>query len=180
MKAYQTDVLGYYIGEVSCQPNPLEKGKFLIPMGAITAEPPNPEDNKIAFWNGERWQLVDDYSKEIYYSVHDSLETKIFPKGEKPGNDFTNVPPIKGERFQKFEKNEWVIDSKEKTKRENEIKVLEAKDLLFRSDWTQTLDVQKKKGQKWVDSWAEYREELRAIIQNPNNSKEFPKEPSGT
>lgn len=178
MRAYQTDNLGYYVGHVNCQPNPMEEGKYLIPAGAILKQPPEAKENEIAFWNGENWEIVPDFSKKIYFSVNNPKERKIFQTGEVPGNDYTDIEPPKESPFHKFVKGEWKEDSKEKQKYENELKVFKARQLLADSDWTQTLDNQKKRGQKFIDDWASYREQLRAIQNNPSKFTEFPKEPS--
>lgn len=49
--AYQTDLNGYYMGTVPCQPSPLEPGVYLIPGGATEVEPPEIPDGKVAKFN---------------------------------------------------------------------------------------------------------------------------------
>jgi hypothetical protein len=47
-----------YIGEGLADPNPLQKGDWLIPAFATTIEPPIVEENQIAKWNGNSWDVV--------------------------------------------------------------------------------------------------------------------------
>lgn len=59
MKAYQTDLDGFFICEVPCQPSPMEPGVHLIPGGATEVPPPNVPKGKRARFNFKKnaWTL---------------------------------------------------------------------------------------------------------------------------
>ncbi|MDZ4726213.1 MAG: hypothetical protein SH817_08645 [Leptospira sp.] len=109
MKAYQTDNNGYYIGEVDCQKSPLEPGKFLIPRGAFTDEPPEFGENEIPFRVGESWEIRPNFSGKIYFNKETRVP-KIFEIGELFDSNFTDSVPIENEPYQKHINGEWVID----------------------------------------------------------------------
>ena len=53
----QLDQQGYVIGVVVADPSPLEPGVYLIPGGAVDAEPPVVTDGMRAKWNGAGFDL---------------------------------------------------------------------------------------------------------------------------
>lgn len=55
MIAYAHNTRGEFIGEVECQPNPLEFGEWIVPAWATTTEVPNPKAGKVRVWTGEKW-----------------------------------------------------------------------------------------------------------------------------
>lgn len=55
MKAYAYNRIGEFIGEVDCQPNPLEWGEFIVPAQSTTVKPPKFKEGKIRTWNGTKW-----------------------------------------------------------------------------------------------------------------------------
>lgn len=120
MKAYQTDQNGIYISEVDCQPSPLEDGKFLIPEGAYIDSPPKCKENEIPKRVGNTWTKVSNFSNDIYYHKI-TMSSKVFKIGEPFDDSYTKLQPIKGEYFQKFTNNVWVVDTAKK--RINEIKL---------------------------------------------------------
>lgn len=57
--AYSFDAnTGQYQGIVGAQPNPLEKGKFLLPARATFVAPPELGEDEGAFWDGQAWSVV--------------------------------------------------------------------------------------------------------------------------
>lgn len=54
---YQTDAQGYYVGPTIADESPLEPGVFLIPGGAVEAEPPSIPEGSRARWDGAGWHL---------------------------------------------------------------------------------------------------------------------------
>jgi hypothetical protein len=63
MIVYQTDHLGYYVGEAIADPSPMEPGKYLIPAGCVTLRPPGaPSPGKVWRWSQTVWNEVDDPS----------------------------------------------------------------------------------------------------------------------
>lgn len=55
----QLDASGYYLGPVAADPSPLEKDVFLIPGGAVDADPPAVPEGKRAKWNGASFDIED-------------------------------------------------------------------------------------------------------------------------
>ena len=55
MKAYAYNTAGEFIGEVDCQPNPLEFGEWIVPAWATTTEPPKPKTGNVRVWTGSKW-----------------------------------------------------------------------------------------------------------------------------
>lgn len=58
MNAYSFDKNGYYVGEVICQRDQVNKGKFLLPGHATFKSPPSPGQDQEAKWDGSKWALV--------------------------------------------------------------------------------------------------------------------------
>ena len=57
MKIYSYDLQGNYTGESVAEESPLEKGVYLIPANATTIKPPINEDNEMAVFDGEIWNI---------------------------------------------------------------------------------------------------------------------------
>lgn len=55
----QLDAQGYFIGAVVADPSPLEPDVFLIPGGAVDADPPTLPEGKRARWNGTGFTIED-------------------------------------------------------------------------------------------------------------------------
>lgn len=56
---YQTDHFGFYVGETSADPDPLNEGCWLIPAGAVETPPPeNIPAGRYAQWSGYKWKIV--------------------------------------------------------------------------------------------------------------------------
>lgn len=58
MIVYQTDAQGFYVGETTADPDPVDKGSWLIPGGAVQAAPPDVDEGFAAKWDGEGWLIV--------------------------------------------------------------------------------------------------------------------------
>jgi hypothetical protein len=175
MIAYQTDILGFYIGEVNCQENQLIKGEYAIPSGATTIKPPNKELHKIAKFDGNIWFLEPNYSDITYYSKQDKLE-KIYNKGEFPNFDlYTDIKPIFNLPYVIFDnlKNEWVEDPKLKSEYQKLICKEKAKELISKCDWSVLPDVNLQN----KSDFERYRSKLRELIVNPVENPVFPIEP---
>jgi hypothetical protein len=176
MKAYQTDILGFYIGEVDCQKNPLKENEYAIPAGATITKPPHQELYKIAKFNGNDWFLEPNYSNVEYYSKQDKSEKK-YEKGEQPDFElYTDIKPTSYFSYIIFDnkKNEWIEDSKLKS----EYKKIECKNkakiLIVNSDWSVLPDVKLTNKIEFEN----YRSILRNLILNPIEDPIFPVEPT--
>ena len=55
----QLDAQGYFVCQVTSDRSPLEDGVFLIPGGAVDADPPVVPEGKRARWNGAGFDLED-------------------------------------------------------------------------------------------------------------------------
>ena len=176
MKAYQTDILGFYIGEVDCQKNPLIENEYAIPAGATIVEPPIQELHKIAKFNGNDWSLEPNYNNIQYYSKQDKSEKK-YEKGEQPDFElYTDLKPTFYFPYIIFDnkKNKWIEDSKLKS----EYKKIECKNkakiLIVNSDWSVLPDVKLTNKVEFEN----YRSILRNLILNPIEDPIFPVEPN--
>lgn len=83
MKAYAYNIIGEYIGEVDCQPNPLELGEFIVPAQATTVEPPKQKPGKVRTWNGKKWVFIDIVIEPTEAAAEETSSTPI----EEASND---------------------------------------------------------------------------------------------
>jgi len=105
MKAYSYNpITKEYIGEVNCQPNPLEGG-YLLPGHAVLDKPPIVEHQQIAIWKGA-WEVRDDYRGEIYWDKTSKEEITITEIGIVKANDWTELKPISDRAI--WEENKWI------------------------------------------------------------------------
>ena len=65
MIAYKYNKLGLYIGEISCQKNPMVKDEYFLPANSTLIAPPEKEGVKVPKWNGESWELIEDHRKHL-------------------------------------------------------------------------------------------------------------------
>lgn len=56
---YQTDANGYFVAPVPADPSPLEPGVWLIPAGAVEAEPPAVASGQVARMVNGAWSVED-------------------------------------------------------------------------------------------------------------------------
>lgn len=56
---YQTNSMGFYVGETAADPDPLTPGRWLIPAGAVEIPPPVITGMKIPQWAGYKWKMID-------------------------------------------------------------------------------------------------------------------------
>jgi hypothetical protein len=59
---------------------------------------PDSTEGSVVFWNGDRWQINDDFSSELYESLEDVefpwlVETWLVATGESPIPTVTEIPP---------------------------------------------------------------------------------------
>tara|TARA_R110002012_G_scaffold96493_2_gene232529 strand:+ start:5680 stop:6255 length:576 start_codon:yes stop_codon:yes gene_type:complete len=59
MLVYQTDDGGFYVGQVTAQPDPLIPGEHLIPRNAYVQAPPTAPEGQVAQWVVDGWSIVD-------------------------------------------------------------------------------------------------------------------------
>ena len=73
-----------FVGEYQCQPDPLEKGKFLIPADATEIPPPETLLFQKAVFDNGKWKVVPDYRgrKVVFLESQEIQEIQEF--GELP------------------------------------------------------------------------------------------------
>jgi hypothetical protein len=74
MQVYQTDIEGFYIWTSVADPDPLTPGKWIIPGGCVTEQPPEVNESQRAKWSGSAWIIVD---KEPDIIIEPSIEEII-------------------------------------------------------------------------------------------------------
>ena len=85
---------GLFIGQAEADPDPMEKGKFLIPAYATPDQPIDAAENQAAVYRDPsgkpplnhqdgKWQLVPDFRGKQYW-LPDGTEKEIEKLGEKP------------------------------------------------------------------------------------------------
>lgn len=103
---YQTDHLGVYIGAVEACESPLEPGVYLIPGGCVETPPPAIPEHKVAWWNGQAWQLVEFFGGVVVYSIYTG-EVRTLEGFEPLPAGFTLKKPGPN---QIWKDGEWVDD----------------------------------------------------------------------
>lgn len=84
--AYQTNELGIYVGEVYCQPSPLEPGVWLIPGGATDVVPPEIPEGKQAKLVEGSWVVEDiPVPVEVPPQVEEAVEGEVQATVKKAG-----------------------------------------------------------------------------------------------
>lgn len=103
---YQTNHLGIFIGAVEADESPLEPGVYLIPGGCVEIPPPAISEHKVAWWNGQAWQLVDYFGGVVVYSI-DTGEARTLEGFEPLPAGYTLEKPGPNQIWQD---GEWVDD----------------------------------------------------------------------
>jgi hypothetical protein len=167
MKAYGFDINGEFISEVILQENPLEPGSFFEQPNTTLIAPPNVLENELAIWNGIKWDIKINHSNKIYYHKINRNEKK-FEINEELNNDYTEVPPLENQLYQKWneESNSWIIDLEKKIDFENKERQIQIQKLLSESDYIELPSFIQRKGKEKYDLWMSYREKLRSIYSN--------------
>lgn len=143
MKIYNyNNITGEYLFESDARISPLD-GLPLIPAGATSIKPPETSEKKAIIFNGNSWDLVDDFRGEIWYEKGTRKKIIINFLGQIDKNLYQKDP----EPYTTEEK--WENIRKDRN------------ELLRLCDWTQLADspVDKTK-------WLLYRKALRDIPQN--------------
>ena len=59
MKVYQTNHEGFFVSEVNADPDPLDKGNWLIPGGCVKEAPPELKQGQKAKFVFRSWVIID-------------------------------------------------------------------------------------------------------------------------
>lgn len=96
------------ISQTIANPNPLEKGKYLIPANATIKEPLVNEENFVICFNEtkQEWEYIEDNRGKTIYSTTTKEVSMVDYLGTiKEG--FTLLVPTE---FDKWENNSWIVD----------------------------------------------------------------------
>ena len=105
MKAYSYHpITNEYIGEVNCQPNPVDGG-FLLPGHATYGKPPLVEMKQAAVWTG-KWEIKADHRGEVYWDKDTQEEQKIAEIGQVKDENWTKLQPISERAV--WETDKWI------------------------------------------------------------------------
>jgi hypothetical protein len=170
MIGYAYDNNGFYISETQLQENPLELGTYFGKENVTTEIPPITKENETVKWGKNKWIIIPNFKGIKFYNKN-TREEKLYEIGEEPDfENYTSIPLLENEKFQKFNVDKWEIDTEAKIKNDKKVLINKALSLLSSSDWTQTLDNLKIRGQEWVNKWALYRSELRKVVNEERNT----------
>lgn len=89
LKVSLLDDNGYYIGDYYCHPSPLEPGHYLVPEKSTTVEAHPVEPNTAQHFNGTTFDIVPDFTGQIWYNQTTGLEVTITTRGQP---DITLAP----------------------------------------------------------------------------------------
>lgn len=168
MNGYRYDNDGYLIGKINLQKSPLEDNVFFELPSSTTIKPPEFKENEIPYWNGNSWEIKPNYNGKKYYSKIDKSE-KSFEIGEEFDSNYTDVPPLENESFQKWNESSlsWVIDEEARNEFELQIRKSQIQRLLLESDYIELPSFLERKGSEIYNQWMTYRAELRSAYHDP-------------
>ena len=162
MIAYLYDNNNYYLGTTTLQESPLETGVFFDQENSTRISPPQFNENELPYWNGNSWEIKLNYSGKKYFSKIDKLE-KTFEVGEEFDSNYTDIPPLENELFQKWDEPSlsWIVDEEAKTNQENLFRKSTIQRLLLESDYIELPSFLERKGTEIYNQWMTYRANLR-------------------
>ena len=139
MKAYSIHPeTAEYLGEVDCQPSPLEPGQFLVPGGATTTEPPTAGEHQVPVWDGAVWTLKADYRGITYWHKTTRVQYTLQELDCYPDADWTDQDPAEVDlAYTKWDGDagKWVYDSDAKAAADALASAREALAVLTSTDW---------------------------------------------
>lgn len=168
------DKTGEYTGKTEARVDKLESEKqgkviYLKPRNATEKEPPEKKEYKTAFWNGEKWVLVQDYRGLNMFNPKTGEEKQVIEPGTLPqgfypytGNrlfEFYNLKKEKG--ILKFEPRELTIDEKnDLIRKERKARMIEEADSLF-YDYVEAAAKGEDKAENLKKAWLNKKEQIR-------------------
>ncbi len=93
---------------------------YLIPACATELKPPTTTENKIAVFDGEIWEIKEDFRGQEVYNKETLAEKTISEIGEI-AEEFTKIAPANNYQIYDNETNSWIIDD---SKRAELIKII--------------------------------------------------------
>lgn len=116
MKAYKYDGnTKEYLGEVSCQLDPLESKAqnsdvYLLPANATLEELPIYTEDETIIYN-EGWQVIEDIRKKVFYSKVTAQIVKV-----NLNDDISDLTELEPCEYPKWDGKKWIIDTEAKKK----------------------------------------------------------------
>jgi hypothetical protein len=129
---------------------------------AVEIPVPSFEENEIAVWNGEFWEIKEDHRGKTVYLKEDGNSIKVDWIG-KINNKYTiEKPEDTSAQYWNNDTSSWEFRKEWLIKNINN----KVKNLLEESDWTQLLDSPITEEERI--EWAHYRNKLRQVKKQPS------------
>lgn len=90
MEVYLFDDIGRFCGLKTCQPNPLEPGEFLRPINSTDTPPPEEDEDRYAYWDGQSWELK---KRESKMTDAEKVASGFLTLGERETLDGASIRP---------------------------------------------------------------------------------------
>ena len=122
----------YYSKEFAWE-SPREKGKFLIPAGCVTIEPPKVNEKEVPVFDRSKkqWVIFEDHRGEKLYNKETKEEFVVTAIGKLPAMpELTDKKPSEEPYIIWDEKSkDWIVDQEEKEQAEMETKISNLKEI---------------------------------------------------
>lgn len=94
MKIYNYHPTAFeFLHESIADPDPLDKGKFLIPANATTKEPPKVKEGHVLVFENNEWIEKENHKGKIIYTNENKEGYQITELGALPENSSLIAPP---------------------------------------------------------------------------------------
>lgn len=176
---YLFNQTGEYAGTDLAYPSPLEPGVWLTPPSSTETAPPNVPQNKAAVWQGDEWELVDDFRNRMIYKKSDASKAHLLDIGPVPYGYTVDAPADNLIAPQWDEDEESWVETPYVAPALTWDDIRMRRDGLLNScDWTQIADAPLTAPEK--AQWTAYRAELRNIPQDFDDPEdvEWPTSPA--
>ncbi len=104
----QLDSQGHYLGQVYADPDPMEKGHWLIPAYCIDQPQPESKTGLTPKWDGKGWQYVPNHFGKKAYRTADGQPVVIEAIGNLPADLTLDEPPS---HLHKWMDGKWALDA---------------------------------------------------------------------
>lgn len=109
-KIYHYDSYRCYTETTDASPDPLEPGRYLIPANATDTAPPEIPENHAAQWNGEAWEIVEDWRGTMVYSTNGNDGDRMMHEPGAIPDGYTKDAPPDGLHTWHAETQTWQPD----------------------------------------------------------------------
>lgn len=120
----QLDADHFYIGQTTADLDIMARdGSYLIPAGCIDTDPPQISAGKVARWNGEGWDFIEDHRGKTAYRKTDGTAVTIDQVGSLSDDLIMIAPPSE---YCEWDGEKWIENQAKKAEAE-ETKLATAK-----------------------------------------------------